>query len=134
MPEPKAVTISELASVNNAFIADGVHMNLEQMRMLLQEYHQVPIALRKEGSTTLSCPFCHKLHHDPDPPGHHAAGCDEWNAYSITIGGRTFVSGYGNTVYEYRDRDTSPGVRELLVPPNVDPPIWNEMQRAFNNI
>ena len=44
-------------------IADGVPMNLEQMREYLQEHYGVPISLRERGATTVQCPYCHGKHH-----------------------------------------------------------------------
>jgi hypothetical protein len=106
--------------------------NLEQMRMLLQDYHVIPIALREEGATDISCPFCSKMHYNPGPPGHHVTGCDADEWQSIMINERSFVPPYGYTIYEYED--TSLGVRELVMTPHLEPPIWTEMQKAWNNI
>jgi hypothetical protein len=130
-------------------------MTIEQMRYYLQEYHGVPIALREQGATDVTCPFCHKQHFEHPGAGHHVAQCEpsEWSP--VTINGKSFVAGYGYTIYEYYD---TPNARKLNVAPNLDPPteapmaapaqaptpvwtpkqapmpVWTEMQRAFNGL
>jgi hypothetical protein len=133
------------------FSANGTMTN-EQMRHYLQRYHGIPIALREQGTTDVTCPFCHKVHFALGA-GHHAAECEPNEWYPITINGKSYVTGYGFTIYEYYD---TPDFRRLVVAPNLDqptevptatpipsptqtlprasPPIWTEMQRAFNKL
>jgi hypothetical protein len=47
---------------NNNHIADGVPIDLEQMRGYLQELYGVPVVLRKKGTTGVKCPYCMKKH------------------------------------------------------------------------
>ena len=42
--------------------ANGITMNLEQVREYLQEYHGIPIMLRRPGTTSVKCRYCDCLH------------------------------------------------------------------------
>lgn len=101
--------------VNDYSIADGIPMDLDQMREYLQEYHGVPVVLREHGTTSIKCPYCLKIHDHAPQPGHHVALCDNndrFNGVGIVVGERYFVPNYGYTIYEYKKGD---GVNELLV-------------------
>lgn len=89
---------------NDNSIADGIPMSLEQMRVYLQEYHGIPIVLRKQGTTNVKCPYCKKLHDHGPQPGHHVALCDDNNrmGMGLCVGERYFIPNYGNTICEYR--------------------------------
>lgn len=103
--------------VNDNSIADGVPMNPEQMREYLQGYYGIPIAIWKQGTTVVVCPFCSKKHEHGKEPGHHPAGCEDDDRYiGIAIGDRQFVPSYGYTICEYKE---SGGVNELIVPDNL---------------
>jgi len=58
---------------NDNSLADGVPMNLDQMRVHLQEHCGIPIALREQGTTNVKCPCCLKLHNHEPQPEHHVA-------------------------------------------------------------
>ena len=92
-------------------------MNLEQMREYLQDYYEIPIALRQQGTTNIECPYCGKKHDHGQQPGHHVAGCagSEYGT-GITVKERFFVPNYGYTIFEYEEGD---GVNELTIPPNM---------------
>jgi hypothetical protein len=99
--------------------SDDDTVTTEQMRHYLQEYHGIPIALREQGATDITCPFCHKQHFEYPGAGHHVAQCEPSEWRPITINGKSYVPGYGYTIYEYYD---TPNARKLNVAPNLDPP------------
>lgn len=104
-----------MAKVNS--IGDGVPMNLKQMREYLQSYYGIPIALRKEGDTTVVCPFCNKKHEHGTETGHHITGCEGDDRYiGISIGDRQFVPSYGYTICEYKEGEDT---NELIIPDNL---------------
>lgn len=95
-------------------IADGVPMSLEQMRVHLQECYGIPIALREQGTTSIRCPYCLKIHEHGPRPGHQVAACDEgdrYNGIGIVIGDRYFIPNFGYNVLEYMEED---GVNKLI--------------------
>ena len=99
---------------NENSIANGVPMDLEQMRGYLQENHGILIVLRQQGTTRVKCPYCGKMHDHGPQPGHHVAGCDDNdrnNGVGIVVGERFFVPNYGYTIYEYKEGN---GVNELM--------------------
>ena len=51
------VTMAETNANENA-ISDGIPMTLEPIRKYLQDYYGIPIALREQGVTTVTCPYC----------------------------------------------------------------------------
>ena len=88
--------------VNSNSIADGVPMNLEQMRKYLQEHHGIPMALRKQGTATIMCPHCGEKHEHGSEAGHYGAGCTS-ECGGIVLGERFFVPNYGYTIFECKD-------------------------------
>jgi hypothetical protein len=94
-------------------IADGMPMNLDQMREYLQEHHGVPIALREKGKTVIKCPHCQRLHDHGAQPGHHRALCDdkERDALGLVVGDRCFIPNYGYIIYKYK---SSSGINKLI--------------------
>lgn len=97
---------------NDNAIADGIPMNLDQMKECSQETLGVPVALRRQGTTIVKCPCCLKMHDHGPQPGHHVAGCDDHlrNGVGIVVGERHFVPNYGYTICKHRETD---GVNEL---------------------
>jgi hypothetical protein len=96
-------------------IADGIPMDLEGMRLYLQNFYSVPIVLRMQGETAVKCAYCSITHHHGGPPGHQNALCDEENRCSVgvVIGSRSFHPNYGYDIYEYKVNDR---VNELIDP------------------
>ena len=102
---------------NDNSVAGGIPMDLTQMRECLQEHHGIPVALRQQGTASVKCPHCMKIHHHGPQPGHHPAGCnDNDHEMGIVIGERHFHPNYGYTVYECR---VCGEVNELIVPENM---------------
>jgi hypothetical protein len=96
--------IDSVTMTNNNSIADGMPINLEEMRLYLQDLYGIPIVLRQEGTTTVNCPYCFKIHEHTGPPGKYIAGCDitdRYNGSGIVIGQRHFVAGYGYKLYDF---------------------------------
>jgi hypothetical protein len=109
--EPNSTTMA-----NKNSIANGIPMNLEEMRLYLQDCYGTPIALRQEGTTSINCPYCLKIHEHTGPPGHYMAGCemaDRYNGSGIVIGQRHYVAGYGYKIYDFKEKK---GVNHLLIP------------------
>ena len=96
----------------------NVPMSVEDMQMYLQDHYKIPIVLKMEGETTITCPFCMKQH-SHDETGHCKAGCadeDRYNGIGLFISGRYFIPNYGYTICEYKEVD---GVNELIIPDNL---------------
>jgi len=106
-------------TVNDNLIASGIPMNLEGMRLYLQNHFEVPIALRRRGATTIKCPYCACEHNVGPQPGYHASLCSpkDRESMALVVGERYFVPGYGVVVFEYEEKD---GVNELLAC------VWDE--------
>ena len=96
-------------------IADGIPMDTDQMRDYLQQHYGIPIALKEQGATAVTCPYC-KARHPSTEAGHQGAACED-NGAGIVIGGRFFFRNYGCTVFTYRVNND--GVKELTVPDNL---------------
>ena len=102
---------------NENLIANGIPMSLEQMREYLHGCYGIPIAIRKQGTTVVVCPFCNKKHEHEPESGHHTAGCEDDDRYiGITIANRQFVPSYGYTIFEYEEGE---GNNKLIVPNNL---------------
>ncbi|CAB9529638.1 hypothetical protein SEMRO_2569_G331510.1 [Seminavis robusta] len=91
-------------------------MSPDEMRVYLQGYYGIPVALRRQGDTSIKCPYCCKMHYHSPQPGHghhYTAACDEedWHSRGIDVGDRYFVPNYGCTIIEYIDKD---GVNWIL--------------------
>jgi hypothetical protein len=76
-------------------------MSVSEMAWHLQQLCSVPVALRREGETTITCPYCTKSHFVGLADGYTAADCDD-RSNVIIINDREFVPNYGLVVYEYR--------------------------------
>ena len=87
-------------------VANGVPMDLKQMRRYLQGHDGVPVVLRERGTVHITCPYCGELH-EHESSGHQVAGCDDNVLYGIGIfvGERYFVPNWGYHVYEYKVGD-----------------------------
>ncbi len=90
-------------------------MRLDQMQEYLQANRGVPVVLRKQGTTSVRCVYCRKLHDHSEPAGYHEAFCDEKDRLNggIVIGDRYFIPGYGYFIYDFKEAE---GVNELVVP------------------
>ena len=102
------------AMTNANSVAD--RMDLEQIRVYLQEHYGIPIVLRQQGMTSIKCLFCLKMHDHGPQPGHHMEGCnddDRCIGIGIVIGERYFILNYGYTLFEYKEG--ADGVNDLLV-------------------
>jgi hypothetical protein len=97
-------------------VANGVPMDLKQMRRYLQGRDGVPVVLRERGTVHITCPYCGKLHDHGRHAGFQVAGCDDNVRYGIGIfvGERYFVPNFGYQIYEYREGDD--GIYELTIP------------------
>jgi hypothetical protein len=98
---------------NDYSIANSIPMNLEQMRVYLQELHGVPVVLREQGTTSVKCTYCGKLHEHGGPPGHYVALCDDMDRFNVgvVVGQRSYIPNYGYTLYDYRENGR---VNELI--------------------
>lgn len=98
---------------NDNSIANGVPMTLGQMQGYLQGYYGYPVTLRKQGTTSVKCPFCQGMHEHEPNPGHYVAGCDEeiGDTLEIKIGARSFNCNFGYTIFEYKE--LTPSVYEI---------------------
>jgi len=103
-------------NANENEIADGIPMTLEQMREYLQDYYGIPIALREQGVTTVTCPYCLKVHEHGFVTRHQEALCEN-PEMALVIGMRNFIPSYGYTIMEYYVNGH--GVKELTVPDNL---------------
>jgi len=92
-------SIAMTTMTNDDSIADGVPMNLEQMRLHLQECHGCPVALREQGSATCRCPCCDEVHKNGPQPGCHSAWCDDQSP-GVVVAGRSFHCDCGYTIFE----------------------------------
>jgi hypothetical protein len=72
--EPAIKNAKDATMANDNLVADGVPMNLEQMREYLQDLYGFPCVMRELGTTTIKCPYCGKIHDHGPQPGHHIAG------------------------------------------------------------
>jgi hypothetical protein len=89
---------------NDYSIANSIPMDLERMRGYLQQLYGVPVVLREQGTTSVKCAYCGKLHQHVGPPGHYIAGCDDKHRnVGIVIGQRSFHTNYGYDIYDYRE-------------------------------
>jgi hypothetical protein len=77
-------------------------MSVSEMSWHLQQLCNIPVALRKEGETTVACPYCNESHFVGIVDGYVAADCDDRSSNVITINDREFVPNYGLVIYEYR--------------------------------
>ena len=86
----------------DASIASGLPMTINQMQKYLQDHHGIPVVLRKQGKPGVRCPYCTKTHHHNEGPGHYVADCDEKDRnIGISIGNRHFIPNYGYLLLEY---------------------------------
>lgn len=75
---------------------DGVPMTTNQMREYLQGYFGSPVVLRKQGTTSITCPYCLKKHDHGLEPGHRRPHCDRNDPVNgLVIGERSFSPAYG---------------------------------------
>ena len=86
-------------------IANGVPMDLEQIRQYLQELYGIPVALREQGVTVIDCPYCGELHDHGLQTGHQVASCDVRHGVGIVLGGRYFSPKYGYRIIRYKEGD-----------------------------
>ena len=88
-------------------------MSLEQMRAFLQMNQGSPVVLRKEGTTSVTCIYCGKLHDHEGPSGHYVAACGLPERFNIglVIENRTFSPAYGYTIFDWRKNGS---VNELM--------------------
>lgn len=97
-----------------AYIAGGLPMNVSQMQAYLQAYYGIPVALRRKGTTKVTCPYCKKSHDHPPEPGYQPALCDyseRFNGLGLVINDRYFTPAYGIRIYEYEQIN---GVMHLI--------------------
>ena len=97
-------------------IADGIPMSAEQMKEYLQQHYGIPIAIKEQGTTAVTCPYCAATHHSTGS-GYTEAVCKDHDWTGIVIGDRSFVPNYGFTVFTYTKKED--GVKELTMPDNL---------------
>ena len=86
-----------MADHNETF---SIPVMVEQTREYLQDYHGVPVVLRQEENTGVTCCYCGKRHDHDHGPGHVEAGCgQEDRSIGIVIGDRSFVPAYGYRIF-----------------------------------
>lgn len=78
--------------------------------MYLQDHYGIPVVLREQGTTAVTCPYCGGKHDHIVQPGHHQAPCDD-RGIVIVVGDRHFVPNYGYQIIEFRK---GKGVNELI--------------------
>ena len=83
--------------------SNGVPMTVNQMQDFLIEQTGVPTVLRKEGSTTITCPYSgRKVEVSPGPGYYKPEGGDTSDDHGIVIGDRVFTPAYGFKIIEYK--------------------------------
>ena len=88
-------------------------MTTNQMREYLQGYFGSPVVLRKQGTTSVKCPYCLKKHDHGLEPGHRRSHCDKNDPVNgIATGERSFSCNYSYTIVEHKEED---GVNKLLI-------------------
>lgn len=99
---------------NEPTLAAGMPMTREEIRLHLQSHYNKPVALRKEGGTTVKCPYTGAIVDTPPGPGYFRPDPMDADMHDPTtpdqglvINDRYFGQNYGFLIIEYHETDTT---------------------------